>query len=801
MSCSILQAGAGWHFDPRSALIGALIAWFVAFLLYRRRQALRENLRHLLAPLIEMRQRWQSSAEEKYLAALRRFFRAALLGRPREPEKVIRPPLFLAEGPLPTTLLDAERPLPTLELDAQALLRGHPRLIIGGGEGEGRTTALIALASQLLEGEEGQPFPIWLALDRLAPPAEGELGPPAEWLAALAAKSIPRAQERLLAKKIAEGNVLFLVDGWDALAEDLRPWVAAQLAEAAEALPQARWIVAASTRGCGWLTERQFVLLTLRPPAESEAIALYEGWAELLERPPAADFEALLRWAVAGGDGYLPLTLRILLHLRHDEAPDRFADLLRAWVARLLPPPSVGDEEGTTAEEITRLTTQLLERLAYRARVEGLPIDGTTFREVMAQVLPPEESRPPHLEERIKRQLDESRLLIKAGRRLRFRHFAWADLFAALALVEGDEVLPLLRHLDDPAWHFLVECGVALGGGEPLVRLLLKRAVQEKDVAALLRVARWAILAPEDVRWRKPVLMALAQAFTRAGMDFEARLAVGKALALVAGEEARPFYLKALRHPHLEVRAAALRGLGWTGTPREMQLLSAAVDDPHQPVREAAVRALGDLGTGGALRLLRDLLYRGDEALLLVVAETLAALPAGWEVLKEASEDADLLVRRAAAHGLGRVPKPWAESLLTRMAREDGEWLVRSAADAALTARARRSEAGAEVPAPPQVDALPWLINWAAQHGLGVGVGEAAYAALLHALEHGEPEAQILAARTLLRVGREEDVEALRRALRGAKEPAARAVLAEVLRTLEGRYALLTEDYGSSEAK
>ncbi len=801
MNRSLLQAGAGWHFDPRSALIGALIAWLIAFWLYRRRTVLREKIHHLLAPLIALRQRWQRSAEEKYLVALQRMMRARLLGQPRTLEAVVIPPIFLAERQLPASLLDADRRQPPMQLPPEALLQGYPRLLLLGSEGEGRTTALIALAMQALDGGEERPFPLWLDLARLSPQREEKTA--AEWLAELASRSLPRVQESWLAKKLLDGTLLFLVDGWDTLAEDIRPWVAARLAEAAEALPQARWIVAASPRGCGWLTERRFVPLTLRAVTPREALALYEGWASVLERPVAAEFEALLRRAIAGGDGYLHLTLRILLHLRYGTMPERFADLLRAWLDRLLPRPAGEEGEDREGAEVERLTLAILQSLAYRSRVEGLPIDAGLFREAMAELLPPEAERSQHLAEQVKRRLDRSRLLVKVGHSLEFRHFAWADLFAALALVERGEVLLLLHHLDDPAWHFLVECSVALGGGEALVRRLLQRAVQQQDVRALLQVARWTILAPEDVAWRKPVLMALARTFTQGGMALETRLEVGRALALVAGEEARPFYLRALRHPDLEVRAAALRGLGWTGTPREMPLLSAAVDDPHQSIREAAVRALGDLGTGGALRLLRDLLYQGDEALLLVVAETLASAPAGWEVLKEAAEDADLLVRRAAAHGLGQVPKLWAERVLTRLAREDGEWLVRSAADAALAARAQRKRQEMEIPAPPQVDALPWLINWAAQQGLGVGAGEAAYAALLHALEHGEPEAKILAARTLLRIGRQEDVEVLRRVVRSVRDVALRRRLAEVLRTLEERYAAgpPATGYGSSEAK
>ncbi len=784
-----LPAAERWHFDWRSALIGAALGWVLLFFLYRHRATLRTWAQQWFAPLLAFKQRMQSNAEEKYRQSLQQVMRRSLLFSPRQVESVVRPPRLRAEGALPAALPDAIRPVEPLTLTVAALLQGHPRLLITGDEGGGRTTTLIALAQKVLETEEA-PFPLWVDLRHLPTIASASSDSPLDTWIVLAARSLPHASERMIGRKVTDGATLFLVDGWDDLTEDMRQLAASRLAEAAEALPQARWAVAASPLGCGLLVERGFVPLTPEKPTLSEARRLYASWTTLLGRDPTppSEVEGLLRRALASGDGYLHLTLRLVLYLRHGEVLEHLADLLPAWLEDRFPlPEGVEVEEG---EAMRAKAWQVLEHLAYRSRIEGLPVEGTHFREALQAVFAQDDEEVRASAGVVKSILDRARVLVKEGGALRFRHFVWADLFAARALAGRGEIVPLMHHLDDPAWVFLIECFVALGQADELVRQRLRSAVQEEDVAALLRVARWATLAPADVSWRKPILTALARFFTGVSMASSQRLEVGRALALVAGEEARPFFLKALRHPDQTVREAALRGLGWTGTVQELRVLAAAVNDPHPEIREAAVRALGDLGTGGALRLLSELLYRGDEALMLVIAETLAGMPDGWELLKEAAQDADLLVRRAAAHGLGRVPEAWAEHLLTRMAREDGEWLVRSAADAALAARQQRGRVGEEVPAPPQVDAMPWLINWAAQQGLGVGVGKAAYTALLHALEYGEPRAQILAARTLARIGRREDIETLRYLLKTVGEAEVRSEIREALRRLEVRYAV-----------
>jgi HEAT repeat protein len=323
-------------------------------------------------------------------------------------------------------------------------------------------------------------------------------------------------------------------------------------------------------------------------------------------------------------------------------------------------------------------------------------------------------------------------------------HTIWEAYFTARALVEEEGVSSLLlEHLHDGAWSLLLDFYVGLGNATPLVKALLQESLTPAGIPALLRVARWAIIAPEEVAWRNVVLKVLAQFFVRPTISDDHRLLIGRAMALVAGENARPFYLQTLRTPIPSVQAAAIRGLGWTGVTQDMKIMAAALNDKNPEVQKSAVQALADLGTAGAYRFLSDSLPRSDERLMLTIAEALADNPSGWEALKEAVKAPDLLVRRAAVHGMGRIPEPWTIEILQHMAREDNQWLVRSAADAAMSLHTQE-KAVAVVPAPPKIDEIQWLIAWAAKQGLGLGVGEAALQMLLRALEVGDTETKVL---------------------------------------------------------
>jgi HEAT repeat protein len=456
----------------------------------------------------------------------------------------------------------------------------------------------------------------------------------------------------------------------------------------------------------------------------------------------------------------------------------------------MLPVPDLGEDNAEVANEAHQVALTLLQTLAWRDQTGEPPLSKQEIREsLLAEQIPPAEERPAQLEGTILNLLQETPFLDWQNKVAEFRHPVWQDIWLAHQLAETQDVSILRDHLQDPDWILVLESYIGMAPSKALVATLLKTGMVEDELRTLLESTRWAILAPDEAVWRKYVLKALAKAFVKRKFTLDEKLMLGKALALIAEESVRPFFLKALRHPEAGVRAAAFRGLGWTGQPRDVQMLAAGLNDDTFEVQESAVRALGDIGTPGAYRLLKDTLAEVDERLMLIVAETLAEDPQGWDALKEALETPDLLIRRAAVHGLGQIDAPWTKEIFEEIMREDTQWLVRSAAEAALQDEDKTLiTAKTTVQPPPTMEESAWLITWAAQEGLGVGVGDAAVKMLLRALHAEDAHARFLSSVTLGRIGHLDHLADLTALLEEEEDANVREVAKEAKTQIETRY-------------
>lgn len=774
-----LQQRQAWRFDLNSALIGAAIALFLAWFLYQRREQLKQFALKLWSPVVNLRSRAQASQEERYVTALENDLKDLLLFKPADPQKIFQPPVFTAPPPLPAkadTMDDLF--VEPLEVSFANLTEGHPRLVITGPRAAGRTTALAmmvwqtaARATPRTTSRAGkrrpyERFPLWIDLVHFKKLPEASSEPAAERLVQLAAEFMPALVPRWTLNHLRNEPSLILVDNWETLPPDARRVVARWFAEVAQSLPKSCWLVASGEEGYGPLIEAGFVSLELIPPTGKETIvALYRGWAELLGAVPGEPAEEtldLLKWAEDAGASLLELNTRILVYLRTHQLPARPVDVLDRFLDHCIPTPNLGEGQAEVVEHARVLTLSALSYLAKKHRLEGRTFSQQEIYDYIGTLLPPEEVRPPKLEGAVRRMLFDTQLLQREGKSWIPAHYIWDDFLTAWALVEEEIGADMVKaHLGDPTWTLLLEFYAALEDVSPMVHTLIQTAALHGDMASLLRAARWGVVAPEEAPWRKNLMKVLAQTFTDPDLDWQTRLRVGRALASAAGEGARAFFIQTLRQPSVAIRSAALRGLGWSGSPREMPLFVGALQDLDLEVQQSAVEALGDTGTSGAVRLLRDTMLQADDHLLPSIAEALSKTAEGLEVLKEAVDSESLLIRRTAAQGLGRVDQPWVKEILEKLAREDSEWLVRSSAEIALNALKEKAEDKTVVLPPPQIDQMEWLIAWAASQGSGLGVGKAAAAMLERAITQGDPKAQILGILTLTHVGREAHLKLL----------------------------------------
>jgi HEAT repeat protein len=791
----LLARHSGWQFDLQSALIGALVAWIIAGLLYSQRAALAELARTLIAPIKAWRRRARASQEEKYLRALKRALRPSLLLAPRDPDVVFIPPVFQTFALLPKTIAEVGQAAWSVTVSHDALLDGHPKVVIAGSQGSGRTTSLLMTLWHTIQQTAGEDerlythMPIWIDLRHVEKLSQDADAAPLQKIAELATAFLPDVLPKWLLRHLKNEPVLLLLDNWEALTVEQQATVARWIAEADEEITDAIWMVAAATSGYGELIEVGFMPAELFQTLDAACIPqLIQGWRSEVgavgdtngpqildgEADDAApdghadsaaseeDTQEVLRSAIDGGCPLWELHLRIVLNLETGALPTRQAAVLDRFIESRLSRVDLGKGAEDWAAQSLEIAKKALIALAVTQRIEGRTISNQVVRDTVKAYLPPKDERPRRLESGIRKVLAESGLLQQGSKSWSIAHAILADFLTAEHLAAQDEGAQRVQaHLTDPTWLILSEFYAGLTDAGELARELLTSGTHEGNLSALLRAARWAVVADPQQTWRKELLKALAQTFMEDDLPWSLRLDVGRALSAIAGEGARAFFLRMMHHASDEVRAAAIRGLGRSGTEEELPLLAAALNDAAPIVQSSGVDALRDAGSAEACVFLEERWSQVDETLMIRIAEALASMPAGWSALEEGTQHPDLLVRRAAAHGLGLIAEPWAEEALLEISREDTEWLVRSAADSALQTREERAERRTCIAAPPKIDQMDWLIAWAARQGMGLGVGEAARETLLRAAQEGNVDAKVLSALTLAQIGRRSDIPLL----------------------------------------
>jgi HEAT repeat protein len=233
----------------------------------------------------------------------------------------------------------------------------------------------------------------------------------------------------------------------------------------------------------------------------------------------------------------------------------------------------------------------------------------------------------------------------------------------------------------------------------------------------------------------------LATELQRGGIPLGLRARLLSAL-LLSGDPGVSVLLRQISHTSSEdLRQLSALGMGYLLDHQSLSRLSELLAEPESNVSRAACFALVKIGNQQAFELLGSALLHGSDEIRRAVAEALALDPGeGEEMLKEASQMDDLLVRRSAVFGLAQVDQPWAKGELNKLALEDKEWVVRSAATQIVE---QSEELDSSLPQPPvPLHETPWLVAFAGDRGIGIAPGQPAENLLLTALAEGTTEQQ-----------------------------------------------------------
>ncbi|MCP4416618.1 MAG: NACHT domain-containing protein [Chloroflexi bacterium] len=656
------------------------------------------------------------------------------------------------------------------------LLQNGRRVIIAAESGMGKTTLLAHLAHRCATAAEGADaklldiLPVLLHVAELGLTDAEEVEDAELVLSnALQKRANPLTSpgiKNLLHQKLKAGQVLLLLDGWEALPSPQRPFVAEWLEKLLRKYGQTQTFVAAGLSGHGLLLELNFTWTTLLPwrQGQAEAFAAQTTQALSISKSPRLSYY----WqpgqtAVATT---LNFALRSITALAQDpKRPLAEYELMQKSLSLL------ADEQQSDATIMA-----FWQQLAYMMLNEEKLVLGmtevTAVAEALATVALAQEADGKidrGLVNRLQKSVKNTPIFIMwANGRLSCRGVLWRDFLAAGHLVaQGDEVT-VATHLHNADWAQVLRFYVAQVNPAQLAKQLLQGQDNSPSREFVFQVASWLPLTAEKGEWRRQTMILLGQ-MIRSSTSFTNVIRQRALAAMARSNEpgVMKFVSQLLERSDPFLRQLGTSSLAHLGHDQALGLLPKMVTDGDEVVRQTAVYSLLMHQHHPLVeQSLVAALIGNDEEVSRIVAEGLALNGAhGTEILQEALTDDDIQVRRAAVLGFSLLDDLWVEKQLIQVERHDDEWFVRSAANGALeTLRGRRKIVKWEPPNPAD---QRWLTAVFRQNGRIVPDGQAALPFLVQLIsESDEPKSRAAAAIFLRHLPALDAIPALETAVR-----------------------------------
>lgn len=769
------------RFDFGSFIIGALLAFAISFVAYRRREDLSVLWDKIRAKLEALRNQLTASMEQRYSKALLTYTDQLSLAYEQAEFDAVYVAQQFDPPPARPTLNPIERealqPVPLA-----VALRSTQRLAVLGQSGSGRTMLLAQIARvhahKQAPAELGtiDRLPLLLHLAEIDWTKANDKDPLGALIPAATAhvsSLIAPQVGNLMRGRVKRGTAILLLDGLDEITVAQRalcmPWLAALLSQ----FPNNQVVVTTGLLGYGALQNLGFAALKLADWTFREVDRFTQNWIAVLGggRQDRKIVTESVRKMSDLTTSPIDLTLALIDWRTRTRFPTSRVETFDHWLERAVRPADA-TVDLLSADKLSAALGKIAYALYQEQRWDiGLDEIQHAIEEALPASTP--EAQPATTStasaSTIARTIaDKSGLFLPFGAdAYTFAHHRLSAYLAAYHAAHGVALLD--DHWDQSEWIEVFDFFAALTDPAAYVGRALSTS-DDFSRTHLLSAARWTGSAAPDAPWRSRTMSELARNFLQPDQLTPLRERTLDGLVATHDKGLAFLLKKGLTQSDTTVRRLCLRGLGQLGRENDLPILNAALKDPDKGVRNTALLAIGFIARNGsapATELLIRLLLELDEDGQQLVAELLADCgEEGQQILREATGEEEIKVRRAATFGLAATGADWARELLQKMEREESQWYVRTAALDALKVMEKNATTPAERPpidlSPVVIEQQAWLVEWAAQQGLGIGVGRQSVNALMRALEQGQPTVRQAALQTLRYVGDLELHEKLR---------------------------------------
>jgi HEAT repeat protein len=746
----------GGRFDIQEFIFGLILGLFLVSIIRRTKPAFftfYEWIKNRGKAALES---LTSSSEEPYYEELQFRLNSLHLANPLFPFRsiLIQPRLLLPTPPTdPTqieqseevyhTILPALPDWNTLEAIYQTptipishLLKSGENVLITGDLGSGKTSALIYLAQASIDAiktEETREtkIPIYIHaadLDLSRKTTKDPLNVVIESVRNTSSIGMSRFISRYLRLRLQSSPGLLLIDGLDELTIREIRTVYYWLQDLVNKYPQHQIVAAAAPRGQDKLQEVGLFPVPIAPWNTYDLDNFLNKWAEawqnhvfpLLPKDRVGDVDPVLlnSWLKSSKLGYNPLevTLKVWAYYVGDTQGATLENALQAYIRRIISP---NEQHAAQAIGLTWIRTRR-SVLAQSSFDKRIPLNDLVKANILSK---------------------------RFNETVNFSNPSIGAFLAAGAILIAKKI-----NLDPTDYWEPSKSALRyfVGIGDP--SSLITRCMQSEDdhlATVLLTCASWLPRARGDSPWRNKILAKMAKIIQDETKPYTLRLSVLQAIITANEQPAKALFVKMIQSENPESRALAILGLGGLRNSDYINALKHHIESDSDPnIRFASCLALAAIGNIDSLQALGNYLLNGDDICQFAAAQALGIHPGeGIPMLIDAIEMESVNIRRAAVFGLGRVQGDRVNALLQKIQLEDSQTIVKNAATDILEAKSSPNYQFA-FPAE-NIAALPWLIEYAADKGMGLTPGKGALEMLRRVMISSEPLEKVAALETV----------------------------------------------------
>ncbi len=325
--------------------------------------------------------------------------------------------------------------------------------------------------------------------------------------------------------------------------------------------------------------------------------------------------------------------------------------------------------------------------------------------------------------------------------------FAHQNIFAYLAaksLTPNESLQNLKQNITWEANHLINLYSPTASSDSVFIDNCFRLNSSDPTRKFTLIASNWLKIPTSKDIWLQRLLHRLSVEVQNKELPYSLRIRILAELAFSNIKKVRELFRKLIESDEPFEIILGIIGAGINNDLKYIDKIGELLFHQQPIVNQAASLVLIKFGTKESMEKMAQGFLHASDSAKTIIAEALAVdVTEGHQILRDGTDVNNPAVRRAAVFGLARINEDWVREIIEELSQDDEQWLVRNAAADALSLSSL--DTWKYPRAVVKLDKTSWLVNFAAEHGVGVGPGKAAWKMVESAIAKGNHKQKLTA--------------------------------------------------------